>query len=213
MGEYNWWKNMGNFELNQILAYEFRNPEVAIGSDLAYTDNEIEIFDPELALIGKLDKIPIMRGLVIVLESIPDLAATLMNDTGNNEMKWLLQLFNDNNYNDPENPGGTYDWNGKKPNLIGMASKWAYTQLLVGGGVEEVVDIETINFSMQYQGGIPLKPKLLFRNELGFSNNVAGAKWGIGTAGHGKIFIEIDWSPISKKDFDEYIREYIYVQE
>lgn len=197
------------FELNQIMAFAFRSPEVLIGENLGVHDNLITIFDPELALIGKLDKIPIMRSLRIQLNDVPDIMKTLIADTGNFEVKWLLQLFNDNNYNDPENPGSAYQWNGKKPNLIGIASKYAHLKLTTN----DEFGMETNNFYMQFQGGIPLKPRLLFRNELGFSAVVAGTDVVRGGIGHGMIFIEVDWKTINKREFDEYIREYIYVQE
>lgn len=196
------------FELNQILAFEFRSPGVSIGDDMEFSDNQIEIFDPELALIGKLDKIPIMRALAIIMTAVPDVYNNLVADTGNGELKYLVQLFNDNEYPNPENPGAAYDWNGKHPNLIGVASLYFNVD-----STTKAPSYFASNFSMQFQGGIPLKPKLLFRNELGFINNVGGSDWPSGGAAHGKVFIEIDWAPVSAKEFNEYLKEYIYVQD
>lgn len=207
-------KKMVDYELNQILAFEFRSLEIDIGKNLAYEDSLIEIFDPELALIGKLDKIPIMRSLRILLHAVPDVIRSMMTDTGNTEAKWLLQLFNDSHYNNPENPGSAYSWNAKHSNLIAVASRHIFQKSLTSAtGESEMVSIETLNFSQNYLGGIPLKPKLCLRNESGLALNCAGASWVIGAMGHGKIFIEIDWTPVNRKEFDEYIREYIYVQE
>lgn len=245
-GIYDGDKTMGkSFELNQILAYELRSPAVGIGVQMELTDNIIEIFDPELALIGKLEKIPIMRSLHIVIAHVPDAYIAVVGDTGiyyvkecvpspppwkciilpfggghyemvehgipgNVGYKWLLQLFNDSQYNNPENPGPAYDWNGKKPNLIGSASRHILYIATVG---DVDFNIHDTHFHMQYQGGIPLKPRLCLRNELGMPAVVAGRSINRGEIGHANIYMEIDWKTVGKAEFQDYIMEYIYTQE
>lgn len=160
-----------------------------------------------MALLGKIDKLPVLRSLDIVIQSVPDSGAELTADTANDQAKYLIQLFNDNQYNNPENPGSDYDWNGKHPNLLGMASK-VINKTATTGLFEE-----TLNYHRQYQGGVPLKPKMTVRNEAGVTNNVVASAIIRGALGHCKIFMEIDWVSISKNEFDEYIREYIFTQE
>lgn len=233
-------KTMAKFELNQVLAFQFRSPAVDIGVQMGLSDINIEIFDPELALIGKLEKIPIMRSLSIIIHHVPDAYIAVVGDTGsylicvrgppfncitengkkghweyinipgNVGYKWLLQLFNDSHYNNPEIPGAQGPWNGKKPNLIGIASRHILYIATIG---DVDFGIHDQNFNKQYQGGIPLKPKLFFRNELGMPAVVAGRNIALGELGHGTIFMEIDWKPVSEKDFKDYIMEYIYTQE
>lgn len=198
-----------DFELNQVIAYTFRSPEVLIGEQLAYEDHQIEIFDPELALIGKIDKLPVLRSLQIMLEAVPDILGNLIGDTTNEELKWLLQLFNDDDYQDPEN-AGVFVWGGKQSNALGVASLHAAKFSSATG---ESAIVQPNHFSMQYQGGIPLKPKLTFRNELGFAAVVAASSYPIGCVGHGKIFLEVDWRPVTDKEFTDYLKEYIFVQE
>lgn len=242
-GIYSGDKTMGNFELNQIMAFQFRSPAVAIGSQIEFNDSLFEIFDPELALIGKLEKIPIMRSLRIDINHVPDVYIAVVGDTGiyfvkkcvpgppidcfalpggwghwemvphgtgNVGYKWLIQLFNDSQYNNPENPGGTVTWNGKKPNLLGVASRHVLYIATVGDVDMSIVDT---NFLMHFAGGIPLKPRMMIRNELGMPGVVAGRNIAIGELGHGTIYMEVDWKKVSKAEFQDYIMEYIYTQE
>jgi len=176
------------FNLNHIYQTADANDTMAGGTTYQQKVNTQELFERPLALASDLKRLPILRGLsggIRAYASLRDnmLAAGCITSTV------ICSVYNGDVEAD---------------NLIG---RWAAHAFYWDATKSFDLEIEPVTWD--YEGGVLLMDEINIVFELAnapTNPNNFGASWAY------DLFLEIDWTPVSKAQLQDFIMEYLYAR-
>ena len=178
------------FNINHIYQDEIASGEAIVTATVETFYDEIELFKRSLALSNDLKRVPIIRSMKMIPEFDANLAAhmTASSVVG---ISGELEIYNS-----------------KAVDADKLIGKWTFH--IYNGTTECMIDFEGDDYG--FKGGIMANNNL--RVQGIYTTNAAVS----GTALPADLikvqyFIEIDWIPITSKEADEYIREFIFAEQ
>ena len=198
--------NVGQkYNLNHIYDEKLYNGTILVGASSDTIIKGITLFERSLALTSDLKRLPILRSLSF----LPDISALIVSSmTASNltNLKVQIELFNEN-LTAEEYEIILADQEG----LITVDRIWgatihAYYNASLGFQLQ--IDCE----SWDFEGGKLLNDKLTLGLYAQANGNVAGTSFPPSMAGF-TAFLEIDWVPVTKNEFQEFILENVYAND
>lgn len=182
------------YELNHIYNFLSESDEQAAAASASEDIQEIELFDKSLALASDLKRLPIMRGGSIKFRIhrnfIPYLVgAVVVGFTARCTL-----------YNCAANEVADR-------HRLGTANLYCNIVIANIDGLLVVND-----WNWDYEGGVLLNPTITIVMSNGTNVAITGDALPEGMI-KAEVDIEIDWHPITKKQFEEYIVESVYAKE
>lgn len=183
-----------DYELNHIYRLATNNPELIVAVTEWDNSEELELFQKSLALASDLKRLPVLRSLSGCVELDADMRAH-MGNASVEIIDFILKLYNgDANEMDAEH------------------QIWAGAGVIYFDTTAKTAQIHLPNIDWDYEGGLLLGDTIT----LGLIGECDGAvTTNIIPSAMLKavIFLEIDWTPITSKQLDDYIKEHVYARE
>lgn len=188
-----------NYNLNHNYHIYVANAVVSVGADNSVAEYEIELFPKTLPLAEDMDRIPILRRI----DAIPALSYKMIQNTnsaGQYGAEFNLQI-----------------WNGEVKeiavgNLEGSMDFLCSAQVLYNeddATPEQFALLLAEQIHRLFQGGIVLKNKITLKIVVNIPSAASGSALPYNMV-NWHCFFEVDWTPVSKSEFDSYIRESIF---
>lgn len=180
-----------NYELNHIYRLILEQDVIQIGQNQTIATLDEVLYDRSLALSGDLKRIPILRSIISVFNIAAPVTAR-MSASGITLLKAHLSVYNDNIADVEE--------------LVYESDCLIHYNVSTNTGF-----IEIQNPDWEFEGGLVLNNEIRIQVTTDTNANVAGAALTEGTL-DAILFLEIDWKEMTKKEMDEYIREFAFAK-
>lgn len=177
-----------NYDLNHIYDLEFTPPNIGIGASQAAVESSLIMFDKSLALASDLKRLPILRGLAVMLRPTAALAAAIVA-AGVTTIGAYLEIFRDDDLN----------------NKI-----YSSSILLYHDSVNHVYYVAKDESGWDYEGGLLLNDRIWYRITVETNSNCTGV---LNTPIRGDMHFEIDWAEVSQQEFEQFILESVYAKD
>lgn len=183
------------YNLNHIYRMNMGNDEIAIGSQSQTKYFYLKMFEKSLALTSDLKRLPILRGLAGSWMAQP-WWINYMNASGLSAITVAINFYtagDEDQVPDIDDRVATY--------------RMQMNQVVATNSMSLVKE----SFSWDYEGGVLLGDTIVLEMQIQCVANVAGAAFPKDTI-KVDLYLEVDWVPISKGQFDEYLKEHIYAK-
>jgi len=177
------------YELNHIYHIRVLNTEISVGDKTCTITTLLELFQKSLALTSDLKRLPILRGITGTWLMYAGFDSSLVA-TGNGEFNCQVRLYNDDDTSDIEQ-------------MI-----WEVMAYGAGDGTN-LQCIALPALSWDYEGGVLLNNEIALWFEFSLKDDAVTNAFPASYIGV-SLFLEIDWYPVSKKEFQEFILENVY---
>jgi hypothetical protein len=204
MSENNW-QNELSYNLNHVYTEQIGNAEVAIGAHSDLSTASMELFDKSLALTSDLKRLPVIRSVAISPEFARTLAGALAA-SGIVFSVWSIAVWN-GEYTVTELDGYISNHEETEHGLL-----WHLTACIFYNTTSGIFTITYSNPVWPYRGGILAENELTLHSYWGLDANVAGTALPADTA-FARFYIEVDWVPVSKKEFEAFVLEAYYARD
>lgn len=181
------------YELNHLYPVQVLQQEIAIGAAQDVSYQTIQLFNKSLALASDLKRLPILRGFSGSW-SLPPALGFAMNASGVTEISLSAAIYN------------------CKQEDIGIDKIIARFNAKVVAVAAAVTVIDFENIYDNIVGGILCGEELTIQLITTCNQVAAGAAFAADNF-YVIAIPEIDWLPISKKQFEEFILESVYAKE
>jgi len=196
--------NVGQkYNLNHVESIYVGSPEVLVGQHHAVGLELFELFQRSLALTSDLKRLPILRGINIT-DMIQRTIISELTTSGVSLFICTVSVFNDKMEI------------GEVPDVFTeeffRAHHLLYQSQMI---LNRSASPATFNWEREawpYKGGILLNHTITVVVTISTDANVGSAVISSG-ASQGIINLEIDWAPVSKKEFEDFILESVYARE
>lgn len=178
------------YELNHIDSVGLASLGIAIGVQNSTAEVELQLFEKSLALTSDLKRLPILRSKKGIITFGGNIGG-LMGGSGLGGLTATINLYN-----------GIID----TKNIIDVM------EVFVSQSGNIIQSTTENHESWDLEGGILLKDKLTMVLALSGSGLVAAADIPAGIL-FARWLLEIDWTPVSKKEFEEFILESVYAEQ
>jgi hypothetical protein len=195
------------YNLNHIYVTPIGNEAVVIGADQSIEIVELTLFEKSLALTSDLKRLPIIRGITIQL--VPEATfCGYSNTCGVPGVKAECLVYN-KTFTEAEieaifAANEQYD---NKNDLL-----WCDHLLVQYILASSVLSITRNNAVWPFRGGVLADNVMTIALDLHMSGNVSTSDFPADEI-KAIVFCEVDWVPISSKEFQEYILENVYAED
>jgi hypothetical protein len=179
---------------HQYRIYVDQESAIAIGTSTGEDREELILYPKSLPLGEDMDRIPIIRA-VHIYPIIAKTIVQLIKASGNYSVEAVCNV-----------------WNGSEETLsdphetMDLLAKNFLVFHLDDAATEAFALMQVQDTHHYFQGGIMGKNKITIVNDIIFGANVAGAAFPTSTINF-DVFIEVDWKPVTKSEFQAYITE------
>jgi hypothetical protein len=184
------------YELNHLYKVQASNDEIAIGQNTVITYQPMELFEKSLALTSDLRRVPILRGSHLT-GWLDRLIKSSIVASGLNLVTFTIEVYS--GYSD----GVTSDIGGLEDLLL-------HKQMVVFyNNTATTFFIHVEEAPWDYEGGMLLSDYVTLVLTTATDANVAGTAFPANML-YAHMFLEIDWFPINKNEFKNFILESVY---